>query len=302
MSAREKTASGPSGLAADPEFFGQLVEDLRFVLNEAAARELVPAYTGERSPIEIDFLYRPPADRSQGEQRPGVKTASGTAQAPERAAARGPARELPVNARCTLCSDRLYPVRRYRRTGRKPILLLYYNGAFGGGKQKPDRSDKQIFATAAEDDLFARMLSAAGLAVDDLYYQEYTACHFNDSRSLPEEWNERAGHCLGHVADTIKEFDIRILLLTGPAAIFLLSEEKARQHAQSGEALRLPLADREIPALVLRSPAALLALEQRREKLKAAGPEKEAEFQKTLGEEKQIKTAVLNSLKRTLNV
>ena len=195
----------------------------------------------------------------------------------------------------------MYPVRKYRRTGKKPILLLYYNGAFGT-RQRPDRSDKLHFATKEEDDLFGRMLTAAGLSMDEIYFQEYPACHFNDSRSLPEEWNDRAGHCLGHVNDTIKEFDIRAVLLTGPAAIFLLSEEKAREHALSGEPLPLPLADRELPALVLRSPAALLALEAKREKLKAAGPEREADYKQTVQEEKQIKKAILQSLKRTLSV
>ncbi len=289
---KTEAAQGPVS-SSDPAFFRQLVDDLRFVLNETAG-ELVPAYAGERSPLEIDFLYRPaPATPARGSRIP---TPGREPQAPVEPA---PRREPTVNARCSLCPDRMYPVRRYRRNGKRPILMLYFNGAFGS-RQKPDRSDKLLFATAEEDGLFARMLQAAGLALDDLYYQEYPACHFNDSRSLPEEWTARATHCLGHVNETIRQFDIRVLLLTGPAAIFLLSEEKAREHAENGLPLSLPLADRQVQTLVLRSPAALLALEQKREKLKAAGPEKEAEYQKTVQEEKRIKSAILASLKKTL--
>lgn len=168
-----------------------------------------------------------------------------------------------VNMRCTHCSDRIYAVRRYRIDGRLPILVLRYNYPLDEkSPAHPDRSAKGLFATPDEDDLFSRMIQAAGLQIEDLHFQEFPACHF-DPRGLPEDWNARTRACLEHVQTTVRERSIRHVLVTGAAAVLLFGEDAAAL-AEKGESIPMQVIEPSVPCLVVRSPAALLAMEKQR--------------------------------------
>lgn len=286
-----------------------IVEDLAWLIER---EENLPtlAFRGELSPLETEFFYEPPegakkasvpgipvsdqpdampASRRTDHFEPSVPD-SGTAGLPSR---------LAENVKCTLCHDRLFPFKEFRKKGEGKILVLHYSGSIQGTRPGRDTTGKTIFSTPEEDDLFSRMLGALGRKMDDAHFQQYPACIFDPSRSLAEDWNDRCRNCLNHVERTIEREGIRLILLTGPAAIFLLGEEMAKKASVSGEIIPLQFEGKEIPGIVVRSPAALLAYERKRKGLKAEGdPEGQSPaYKKTVQEEKQIKNQVLASLK-----
>lgn len=257
---------------------------------------LIAAFAAEPHPDSVQLVYHPPARAVQpGVGIPGRSNVPGASGVPAAGPAAG---ELAANFRCALCPDRMYPVRKFNREGRRPILVLYHSGSYGRGPARLDRSRETIFGSPEEDDLFRRMLGAVDLQLEELHYQEYPACHFNAVRSTAGDWKDRGDHCLSHVQDTIARSGIELLILTGPAAVILLGEERARAlSADCGRAMIASAAgDREIPALVMRSPAALIALESKRKRLKAGGGD-EAALAAAIEEEKQIKKQVVAALK-----
>jgi hypothetical protein len=260
---------------------------------------LIAAYASEPDPDSVQLVYHPPAPTpGAGAALPG--TATGAAASPLAVPGVGagiPTGELPANFRCDLCPDRMYPVRRFNREGRRSILVLYHSGSYGArGPARLDRSRETIFGSPEEDDLFGRMLGAVNLELEELHYQEYPACHFNAVRSTSDDWKERGEHCLSHVRDTVHRHKIDLLILTGPAAVILLGEDRARElSAQCGRAM-IPAGDREVPALVMRSPAALIALETKRKRLQSRGDDPAATTA-AIEEEKRIKKQVVAALK-----
>lgn len=179
-------------------------------------------------------------------------------------------KELPKNMSCQLCPDRIYAVRRYLIPGNLPVLVLRYNYPIDERMPAlPDRSDRSRFPRKEEEELFSRMLNAAGFSLEDLYYQELPACHF-DPRSLPDEWNRRTENCLKHVRNTVEEKNIRFLLVTGAAAVLLFGDQ-AKVFAESSRIIDFPVKEGlTLPCLVVRSPAALLAMERQRNKAEQA--------------------------------
>lgn len=288
----------------------QLVEELETLVNELSVAlefesdELVMAYTGEPQPYDIDFIYQPPYQATAQGNQPAELLSDAANGSTIAQAAGTPALEprpnLAINESCNECSDRLFAVRNFQRIGKLPILVLHYNGPTTAATttSRRDLSEKFIFGDQQSDDLFFRMCQAANIDPRQLHYQEYPGCFFNGSRSLPEDWNRRCRNCLDHVSRLIKNEGVKLLLVTGPAAIFLLSEEMARKLAVSGEKIPLPFGDREVGTLVIRSPAALLAMEEKRKQLKLAG--NELQYQQVLDEEKKVKRAILDSLNRAM--
>lgn len=251
-------------------------------------------FKGEKSPERIKLVYEPPErTKSSGVESPHFagenEISSKEPLSHERVTA------LPVNFRCTLCQDRLYPIRRFRKPGDGKIAVLHYTGSVMKEAPRPDRSDQYILGGEEEDSLFARMFKAAGLEIKDIHFQEFPACRFNESDSMPEDWNRRCANCLVYVEQLIADNDLKLVILTGPASYLLLSEEKARAMATSGEIMPLEMAGRMVDFLVIRSPAALLAYSRKREKLKSEGNQEA--YQKILQEEKAVKTRILESLK-----
>jgi hypothetical protein len=281
---------------------------------------LIPAFSDEPDPDDIELIFHPepgmpiaPGVGPGGRHEPGAAVGLAGDARPgllpivPRGAAAGavatPGRELPANFRCTLCEDRMYPVRNFQRAGRRPVLVLYHSGSYGRGPARLDRSREFIFGSAEEDELFGRMLGAVQLELGELHYQEYPACHFNAVRSTADDWRDRGAHCMSHLHDTVEREKIRLLILTGPAAVILLGEGRARELSASCAQAQVSVGasgdEREIPALVMRSPAALLALEQKRRRLKAAGDEDG--YREAVDEEKAVKNQVLAALKAAMS-
>ena len=96
-------------------------------------------------------------DKPRAPQTEPTAEPAAQAAAPQPAAAQPPPRgPLEPNMACTLCSDRIYPVRRYRVPGTNPILVLHYNGPVRGSENRVDRSMKHVLGSAEEDDLFGQ--------------------------------------------------------------------------------------------------------------------------------------------------
>ncbi|MCR9144531.1 MAG: hypothetical protein NXI24_19995 [bacterium] len=293
-----QTKSSTNAPQTEAAELGRVLRDFAHAL-QADPHALIAAFASEPDPDFVQLVYHPPAAApGSGAVSPG---ASGAARIAAATAVPGvqsgiATGDLPANFRCDLCPDRMYPVRRYNREGRRRILVLYHSGSFGArGPARLDRSRETIFGSPEEDDLFTRMLGAVNLEIDELHYQEYPACHFNAVRSAPDDWSQRGEHCLSHVRDTISRHDIELLILTGPAAVILLGEERARAlSAECGRAM-ISAGEREVPALVMRSPAALIALETKRKRLQERGEEQSAAA--AVAEEKRIKKQVVAALK-----
>lgn len=293
----------------DPVVLGALVLDLAGALGREG-RGLVDHLEQETVSDKVHIMYRPPSSQlgtKKTTDRPGsgsrglANTDLSATESPDEsqtARLQTPARALPANFRCNICSDRMYPVRRFMREGRLPVLVAHHTGNFKPGPVRRDQSDRFILGSMAEDDLFRRMLQAVKIKLEDFYYQEYLACHFDPERSVPADWNERGRNCLNHINDSIRRSGIRLLILTGPAAVLLLGEDKAHELAGSGEMQVMPFEAGELPALVVRSPAALLALESRRKKLKDSG--NKPEYDTILAREKKIKQRILVTLRTAL--
>lgn len=327
MRSDDATAPDTGGQATlDPVTLGQTLSDFAVALASEPGG-LIAAFDTEPHPDMVALVYHPPAAAPRA-QIPGAAPAAPGGVIPGTGGTSGPSdggaavpaapgprkgitpisANLPANFVCELCEGRMYPVRKFQRPASgntsRPILVLYHSGSFGRGPARLDRSRDFIFGSPEEDDLFSRMLGAVQLQIGDLNYQEYPACHFNAVRSTPEDWSERGEHCRQHVRKAVNEREIRLLILTGPAAVILLGPEQARALAESSSQTDIDLGEQiRVPALVMRSPAALIALEQRRLKLKAGAlnsPDAEAALRKAVAEEKQIKTQVVAALKASL--
>ncbi len=262
----------------------EAIQELAAVLeNPPDAAELVMRYAGEPDPSALDFLYAPlvPAEaaKPESEKKPTV-----VAQ---------PAAALTPNAACRLCTARMYPVRRFQREGKGRVLFLYFNGAVEPGKVRTDKSEKHILGSPEEDELLFRMLGAADFARDEVTFQEYPACHFSADRSSAEDWTERAAHCRTHVQAVIEKLGLKRIIATGPSAFFLLGKEKALAMAMSGISHPVQIGEKKIPVTVVRSPAALLAMEKKRRKMDREAPE----YAEIVAEEKLVKDRILTSLK-----
>lgn len=270
-----------------------IVQDLEAILlddNQA----LVLSYHKEPSPFEMDFVYNPTRVTQSGSELPsdsdGVEDSildSG-----------GDRGVRPDNVRCNLCEDRVFPVRKYKNTGRLPVLVVFYNGALEGQEMNRDRSAKHLFGSEQEDDLFFRMVEASGFSPQDFSFQQYPACFFNPAESFPEDWNRRCSNCMNLLQNTIQEQKIQYLIAVGVAAVFLFGEQNARDWSESGELIDLSPQGLPVQAVAMRSPLALLTLESRRKQMKGTMEIKSQEkYEKLLSSEKRIKKQLLSTLK-----
>ena len=262
----------------------QLAREIIYIL-ERNENELIPYYSNEPRPDEIEILTHTATTQKQK-------------QIPQPSKAKDLNIQAPVNFHCELCQARLYPVRNFFRLAsgenKLPILVLHYNGAFHSQnalEAKRDLSTQFIFGGKEEDGLFERMLNKLKLHLQDFHYQEYPACHFNAHRSTAEDWQQRAEHCTKHVEATIQQHNIGRLILCGAAAIALLGKEKAKQMANKASVFPISLGNRKLTCISLRSPAALLSLEKQRSK------EKEEQVRnEILQQEKAIKGNMLTAM------
>ena len=201
------------------------------------------------------------------------------------------------NLNCHRCENRIYPVRRYQRQGKKPILFVYYNGSIQSTLVPIDKSDKYIFGGKAEDTLFARLLAKLNSKIEDFHYQEFIACHFNPERSSTEDWSFRSQSCLSFLDENIQKNKIQKLVLLGNASILLLGKKQAQEKEENGKSFLLEQLGSPIECIVIRSPSALRALEKKREQ------NQDIEYLAEIMEkEKQIKLKILNNIKNFLKL
>ena len=263
----------------------EIVQDLRTLVQESQS-DMVLHYQDEPDPLTLDFIFTPSLQEEP-------EAADPVAESP-------PAFDPPGrNFTCSRCPERLYPVKHFLKTGSLPILILNYNGAVGEAQTRLDRSGQYLFNSSREDNLFQRLAASVDMQVSDFNVQEFLACHFNSERSTPGDWNQRTENCLEHVQQTIRDHGIQVVLLMGYAAVFLCGEEEARKLAASGKPIQLPLEGATIPAFVTRSPAAVLAIEDRRRQARESGKPEHADL---LQRERQIKDSMIQCMHRVKNI
>ena len=277
----------------------ELMQDVLAELPDVIENEeLILHFLGEAHPESYD-LDGIGAVLARLHQSDASQVDAETGKADRSAAMASVTRSLSPNQKCTLCNDRIYASRRFYIQGSRPILVVHFEGPFGKSSAAMDRSQKLYFASEQEDDLFDRMLQRMGLSMQDLHFQQLPACHFVAETSTADDWNERTTNCLTHLEDTIQREDIKLVLVTGPAAILLFGEDGAKKFSESGEVFRLPVLSTEVSAVVLRSPAAILSLEGKTRKAKEQGDEA---FQKARSEEIHVKKQILNNLEKAFSV
>ncbi|WP_061222391.1 hypothetical protein [Leptospira weilii] len=192
---------------------------------------------------------------------------------------------------CKLCSERISAVRNFIIKGRKPILVLHYTGEIVSGKPAFSKtSPDQIFRTKEAEELFGRMIQKQfGFSHKEFYYQEYPACIFAHSKSNATDWKVRTEKCEVQVKETINTEKIKGIILLGTSAIAVYGKEKALE--MMGRTLDfLP----GVPMIVLRSPEAIAAVENKRKNFK--GDKESFEFETIKKEEIAIKESILSQL------
>jgi len=222
------------------EILGRLVRDLRSSLEDES---LVPNFLGEIPPHEVPIIYRPPAKMKEP-TLPGSGPSATTPKVVGRA--------LAANVSCSLCPERLFPVKKYLRKGKLPVLVLFFNGSVTPTKVRPDRSDVCILASKEEDDFFSQALGLAGFSVSDFYFQQFPACHFNSQRSVMQDWLRRSTNCTQHLIATTEACGIKHVLLSSPSSQFLLGKTESQRLIESGESFQLRVGAQGIEANVFR--------------------------------------------------
>lgn len=169
------------------------------------------------------------------------------------------------NKACKLCSDRVYAVKEYFKLPKnhpQSILVVHYNGSLDPKRLPRDHSDAFYFSSKEEDENFQRMIEKFNLRLENLYFQEFLACHFSPY-STNEEWEVRKKNCMGFLEKHLEEYNIKKILLIGNAALLLLGEV-AIDIAKRSQIISLTIKNQVYPTIVLRSPSAILALEKKR--------------------------------------
>ncbi len=174
-------------------------------------------------------------------------------------------KEYAENIFCNRCKNKVYGVKQYFKKpirGPKPILVLHYNGSIDNKKLPKDNSDKFYFSSQEEDEMFNRMLATVNLSLENLYFMEFVACHFSPD-STREEWDERVQNCLIYLEKIINEYNIEKLLIVGNSAILLFGKD-AFEFVKRSEIKNISICNKMIPSLIIRSPLALLTIEEKR--------------------------------------
>ncbi|HMU84824.1 MAG: hypothetical protein K1X70_05515 [Leptospirales bacterium] len=217
------------------EIFHRVTLDLASALRDDP-EGMATAYAGEPLPEQVPLIYRPPGKK----ESPQVQSDLSSPGSPGKQPGKPPVREiakkhLPANFTCELCPDRLFPVRRFQRAGKIPVLFVFFNGSVVPTRVRPDKSNDFILSSKQEDDYFASFLSPYGFALDSFYYQQFPACHFNPERSSLGDWQRRSDACLVHLKAAVETAQIQHLILTSPSSQFLLGKDESQRLMTSGE-------------------------------------------------------------------
>lgn len=171
------------------------------------------------------------------------------------------------NISCKLCSDRLSGIRSFKRNGRKNILVLHYSGETKKGK-KPfvKKSKHQIFRTKEAEDIFGKLIQKVfGFSYLEFFYQEYPACNFQTDNSSVSDWIARADKCRFHVNESLASDNIAGIIMLGSSAVVAMGIENAKKN--EGQIINYDHNGKNIPQLILRSPEAILQMQEKRKQL-----------------------------------
>jgi hypothetical protein len=174
-------------------------------------------------------------------------------------------REL-ANFPCTLCPGKISGIRNYFQIGRKPILVLHYSGVTSS-KEKPftKRFVNQIFRDKITEVTWSNLIQKVfGFSFEEFYYEEYPACTFGGVDFIESDWQYRVNQCKIHLKDNLKEFGIQAIILLGSSARLLFGSEKAKEYL--GKEIEWDIDGQKIPLLTIRSPEALVFLEEKSKK------------------------------------
>ena len=191
------------------------------------------------------------------------------------------------NYSCNLCEDRFSGIKDFYIQGKIHLLVLYYSGEINKEKKNFIKmKDKQIFRNEDEENLFEKMIQKSfGFSHRNFYYQEFPACNFNHQNSTEEDWKRRTKYCTKLVQETIKKEKIKGVIFLGNSGLLFFGEKKAKSL------LKKIFNIFDLPAILLRSPASICSIEQKKKKYE----KKSSEFQKWEQEEISIKNKFWNN-------
>ena len=192
------------------------------------------------------------------------------------------------NYTCNLCQNRLNGIRNFSIRGTYPILVLYYSGETNPNKDMFIKTkENQIFKTLEEANLFERMIQKAfGFSYTNFYYQEFPACNFSHQTSTDKDWFERTNSCTKLVNETIQKEKIRGTIFLGQSGVLFFGKKKAEKL------LSEIFTQFELPSILLRSPASLVAIEKKKNQFEQLSQD----FNKWKKEEIKVKTQILTQL------
>lgn len=258
-----------------------ILQDLRFLIQK---REIpIRRKQGEPDPETMELSWKEDWNSMTGQ--PG-NTLS-TTESPSHT--RTPPKNMDRNFSCKLCPERLSAVRHFLVKGRKKVLVLHYTGEFQAGKPSYAKtSPQQIFRSPEAEELFDRLVRKQfGFSMREFYYQEYPACLFAPDRSSESDWKRRTENCKEQANETIRQEDIRGIILLGAAATLAFGKDQAA--VLLGKTTEFSPG---IPMVVLRSPEAILAAEEKRKRTSSDDPG----FLEAKKKEIEVKESVLSQL------
>ena len=198
---------------------------------------------------------------------------------------------LDKNFACKLCEQKLSGIPNFLKQGNFPVLILHYTGEYRKGQKAFLKRKEQIFRTQEAEEVMDRLLKKVfNLGLSDFYFQEFPACIFNQDISTQEDWELRLNNCWKYVLDSIEEFHIRGIILTGGAAVLKYGKQKALELV--GKIQKIEVGNKFIPLVVLRSPEGILQLEEKRKKLELK--KESEEYKKARKEEITVKEEILH--------
>lgn len=194
------------------------------------------------------------------------------------------------NALCSLCPEKQIAIKNFFHKGNFPVLILHYTGEYRKGQKTSLKEKDCILKNREVEDILNRLLQKVfQKTFQEFYFQEYPACFFNQERSEPKDWANRIENCWTLVETTVLEHNIQGIIITGGAAVLKYGIEKAKEL--TGKIQEIQIGSLKIPLVVLRSPEAILAFEQKRKQLEKN--KTSIEYKQAREEENKLKQSIV---------
>jgi len=262
------------------EIFEKLIdlfEETKFFIKTNALP--IRALQTEPDPQDIQFIWKPLTVKSKEQKQKDNQ-------------AKLRANKEMINFPCSLCPNKTTGIKNFFYPGRFPILVLHYSGS-SSPKEKPfiKKNPKQIFKDEITGKVWNDLIqNVYQFSAEELYYQEYPACNFNTTLSKDSDWKFRIDTCRSFVEENVRDFGIKGIILLGSSAKHVFGGEMAKQML--GKISIWDFSGTNIPVMTLRSPEALVVLDER---------SKQKNEEKTLFHYAEEKLNLENSFKEHLN-